>query len=231
MTSPRLITEPAPPYGAVLPVHPRIRRVVAPNRGPMTYHGTSSWIVGRGEVAVIDPGPDDPAHREALLAAVAGEAVTHVILTHGHKDHAAGAAAFAASVGARSWGFGRAAQTPFVPDVAVDDGAEIEGEGWRLTAIHTPGHASDHLCFALAGEGVLFSGDHVMGWATSVVSPPDGDARMSPPCWRTGARARPRCSPPCARATPRLRRSCRISTPASPRSSAVPPRARCSRIS
>lgn len=175
MTTLRLITEPVPPYGAVLPIHPRIRRVVAPNPGPMTCHGTSSWIVGRGRVAVIDPGPDDPGHREALRAAVAGETVTHVILTHGHQDHSAGATAFAASVGARSWGFGGAARQPFVPDVAIDDGAVLEGPGWRLTAIHTPGHASDHLCFALAGEGILFSGDHVMGWATSIVSPPDGD--------------------------------------------------------
>lgn len=185
MTSPPLLSEPVPPYGAVLAVSPLVRRVVAENPGPMTCHGTSSWIVGRGHVAVIDPGPDDPAHRRALLAAVAGETVTHVLVTHGHHDHSAGAAAFAAATGARSWGFGRpdAARTvsvgaghpPFLPDETLADGSIVEGPGWRLEAIHTPGHASDHLCFSLAAEGVLFSGDHVMGWATSMVSPPDGD--------------------------------------------------------
>jgi glyoxylase-like metal-dependent hydrolase (beta-lactamase superfamily II) len=185
MTTPTLLTEPVPPYGAVLTVHPRIRRVVARNPGPMTCHGTSSWIVGHGKVAVIDPGPDDPAHRRALIEAVAGETVTHVIVTHGHHDHSAGAMAFAAATGARSWGFGRpdAARTvsvgaghpPFLPDEPLAEGSVLEGPEWRLVAIHTPGHASDHLCFSLAGEGILFSGDHVMGWATSMVSPPDGD--------------------------------------------------------
>jgi glyoxylase-like metal-dependent hydrolase (beta-lactamase superfamily II) len=185
MTAPPLLTEPVPAYGEPLAAHPLVRRVVARNPGPMTCHGTSSWIVGHGQVAVIDPGPDDPAHRRALLAAVAGETVTHVLVTHGHHDHSAGAASFAATVGARAWGFGRpdAARTiavgaghpPFLPDAPLGDGAVVEGPGWRLAAVHTPGHASDHLCFALEGEGVLFSGDHVMGWATSMVSPPDGD--------------------------------------------------------
>jgi glyoxylase-like metal-dependent hydrolase (beta-lactamase superfamily II) len=185
MPSPPLLTEPVPPYGAAIEVHPLVRRVVADNPGPMTYHGTSTWIVGRGRVAVIDPGPDDAAHRRALIAALAGETVTHVLVTHGHHDHSAGAAGFAAAVGAATHGFGRpqagrtvavgAGHPPFLPDEPVADGAVIEGPGWRLEAIHTPGHASDHLCFALAGEGLLFSGDHVMGWSTSMVSPPDGD--------------------------------------------------------
>jgi glyoxylase-like metal-dependent hydrolase (beta-lactamase superfamily II) len=185
MTAPAFLTEPAPPYGAVLTPHAAVRRVVAPNPGPMTCHGTSAWIVGRGHVAVIDPGPDDSAHRRALLAAVAGETVTHVIVTHGHHDHSAGAKAFAAATGARTWGFGRpdrartvpvgARHPPFLPDEPLSHGSVLEGPGWRLIAIHTPGHASDHLCFSLAGEGILFSGDHVMGWATSMVSPPDGD--------------------------------------------------------
>lgn len=185
MSSPPLLTEPVPPYGTVLAAHPAVRRIVAPNPGPMTCHGTSSWIIGHGRVAVIDPGPDDQAHRRALLAAVAGETVTHVIVTHGHHDHSAGAMAFAAAVGAQTWGFGRpdpgrtvavgAGHPPFLPDAPLDDGAVLEGPGWQLQAVHTPGHASDHLCFALLGQGVLFSGDHVMGWATSMVSPPDGD--------------------------------------------------------
>jgi glyoxylase-like metal-dependent hydrolase (beta-lactamase superfamily II) len=177
MQSPPVLTEPVPPYGAAIEVHPLIRRVVANNPGPMTCHGTSSFIVGRGHVAVIDPGPDDPEHRRALVEAVAGERVTHVLLTHAHADHAGGARAFAAAVGATTAGFGRAraADASVRPDVPVADGAILEGPGWRLEAIHTPGHASDHLCFALAGEGILFSGDHVMGWSTTMVAPPDGD--------------------------------------------------------
>jgi len=185
MTFPPLLTEPVPRYGAAIELHPLVRRVVANNPGPMTYHGTSTWIVGRGQVAVIDPGPDDDAHHRALLEALAGERVAHVLLTHGHRDHAAGAARFAAAVEAPTHGFGRpqagrnaaagACHLPFLPDERLADGAVIEGPGWRLEAIHTPGHASDHLCFALAGEGVLFTGDHVMGWSTSMISPPDGD--------------------------------------------------------
>lgn len=185
MASPPILTEPVPPYGAVIAAHPLVRRVVANNPGPMTCHGTSTWIVGQGRVAVIDPGPDDAAHRRALIEALAGETVTHVLVTHGHHDHSAGAPGFAAAVGAVTHGFGRpqsartvavgAGHPPFLPDEQVSDGMVIEGPGWRLEAIHTPGHASDHLCFALAGEGLLFSGDHVMGWSTSMVSPPDGD--------------------------------------------------------
>ncbi len=185
MASPPLLTEPVPDYGSAIGMHRLVRRIVARNPGPMTCHGTSTWIVGERHVAVIDPGPDDPAHRRALLAALAGEVVTHVLVTHGHHDHSAGAAGFAAAVGAAVYGFGRpeAARTvsvgaghpPFLPDQSLADGEAIAGPGWTLTAIHTPGHASDHLCFALDGEGVLFSGDHVMGWSTSMVSPPDGD--------------------------------------------------------
>lgn len=185
MASPPVLTEPVPAYGAVIEVHPLVRRIVAQNPGPMTCHGTSSWIVGRGRVAVIDPGPDDPAHRRALLDALAGEAVSHVLVTHGHHDHSAGAPGFAAAVGAAVYGFGRpdpartvamgAGHPPFLPDEQLADDVVLEGPDWRMTAIHTPGHASDHLCFALEDTGLLFSGDHVMGWSTSMVSPPDGD--------------------------------------------------------
>lgn len=179
------ITEPVPAYGVAQPVHPLVRRVVARNPGPFTYHGTNTWIVGTGRVAVIDPGPDDPAHRRALLAALAGETVTHILVTHSHQDHAPGAAPLAAATGATvlGWGHPQAERTvgittghpPFLPDESLTEGDTIAGRDWRLTVLCTPGHASDHLCFALDGAGILFSGDHVMPWSTSMVAPPDGD--------------------------------------------------------
>jgi hydroxyacylglutathione hydrolase len=179
------ITEPVPPYGAAQTVHPLIRRVVARNPGPFTYHGTNTWILGAGRIAVIDPGPDDPTHRRALLDALKGETVTHILATHSHLDHAPGAAPLAAATGAPvlGWGHPQAERTvgiatghpPFLPDETLTDGDTVEGEGWRLAVLHTPGHASDHLCYALESEGVLFSGDHVMPWSTSMVAPPDGD--------------------------------------------------------
>ncbi|TQF76386.1 MBL fold metallo-hydrolase [Elioraea sp. Yellowstone] len=179
------ITEAVPPYGVAQQVHPRVRRIVARNPGPFTYHGTNTWIVGAGRVAVIDPGPDDPAHRRALLEALRGETVTHILVTHGHQDHAPGAAPLAAATGATVMGRGhpQAGRTvgiatghpPFLPDETLGEGDTIAGEGWRLSVLFTPGHASDHLCFVLEGEGILFSGDHVMPWSTSMVAPPDGD--------------------------------------------------------
>jgi glyoxylase-like metal-dependent hydrolase (beta-lactamase superfamily II) len=179
------ITEPAPAYGVAQWLHPRVRRVVARNPGPFTYHGTNTWILGAGRVAVIDPGPDDPAHRRALLEALRGETVTHILVTHGHQDHAPGAAPLAAATGAPVLGRGRpqaqgapgtaAGRPSFLPDEILAEGDTVAGEDWRLSVLHTPGHASDHLCYVLEGEGVLFSGDHVMPWSTSVVAPPDGD--------------------------------------------------------
>ena len=178
-------------YGVADQVSPLIRRIVARNPGPFTYHGTGTYIVGRGAVAVIDPGPALPEHVEAILAALAGETITHQVITHTHRDHSPAARLVAEATGATTYGFGphgaeradaaggpaveEGADRDFAPAVAVRDGDVIAGEGWTLTAVHTPGHTSNHLCFALAEERALFSGDHVMGWSTSVIAPPDGD--------------------------------------------------------
>ena len=175
-------------YGRLEPVAPMIRRIVARNPSPFTFRGTGTYVVGSGEVAVIDPGPDLADHVEALLTGLAGERVTHILITHTHRDHSPAAAALKAATGAPTWGFGPHAggargepgveeggDWDFIPDVAVRDGERIAGRGWRFEAVHTPGHTSNHLCFALEDSGILFSGDHVMGWSTSVISPPDGD--------------------------------------------------------
>ena len=165
--------------------------MLARNAGPFTYKGTGTYIVGTGQVAVIDPGPDLAAHVDALLEAVAGETVTHIVVTHTHADHSPGAAALKTATGAKTYGYGphgsgRAAEhfggmseeggdRSFVPDVEMRDGNAVEGPNWRLEAVETPGHTSNHLCFALPEERTLFTGDHVMGWSTSVITPPDGD--------------------------------------------------------
>jgi glyoxylase-like metal-dependent hydrolase (beta-lactamase superfamily II) len=172
-------------YGAPDAVSPLIRRVVARNPGPFTYLGTGTYIVGRGEVAVIDPGPDDPAHLTALLAATAGERVAEILVTHTHADHSPLARPLAEATGATvrgrpapglvGAGFEEAEQTGFRPDRRIGDGERVAGPGWTLEAIATPGHASNHVGYALIEENALFSGDHVMGWSTTVISPPDGD--------------------------------------------------------
>jgi glyoxylase-like metal-dependent hydrolase (beta-lactamase superfamily II) len=177
-------------HGAVEETAPGIRRVLCNNPSAFTFRGTNTWIIGRGRVAVLDPGPEDAAHLAAILAAVRGETVTHILVSHTHRDHSPGAAALRDATGAATHGFGPHLTPPdqggeggdhgFTPDVTVPDGGAIEGADWRLTALHTPGHCGNHLCFALedeaAGEaGRLFSGDMVMSWSTSVVSPPDGD--------------------------------------------------------
>ena len=170
-------------YGRCDAVSPLIRRLVADNPGPFTYLGTGTYIVGHGEVAVIDPGPQSPAHLDALLAAVAGERVTHVLTTHTHADHSPLAHPFAERTDATVHGLPspppvEGAEEPgdrFEPDAVVHDGERIAGPGWTLEAIFTPGHASNHIAYALLEENALFCGDHVMGWSTTVVSPPDGD--------------------------------------------------------
>ena len=175
-------------YGRLEPVAPGVRRIVARNPGPFTFRGTGTYVVGTGEVAVIDPGPDLPEHVAALLAGLAGERVSHILVTHTHRDHSPAAAPLKAATGAPTYGFGPHAggqrgdagseaggDWDFVPDIVVKDGDEIAGGGFRFAAVHTPGHTSNHLCFALPDSGILFSGDHVMGWSTSVIAPPDGD--------------------------------------------------------
>jgi glyoxylase-like metal-dependent hydrolase (beta-lactamase superfamily II) len=163
------LDEPTPPPFTPMPTAPGITRIVAPNPGPFTYHGTNSWLIeGADGLTVIDPGPDDAAH----IAAIAGQGrVARILLSHTHPDHLAGAPALARATGAPIYGWGQPWAAGFTPDVALADGEAIAG----LTVIHTPGHASDHVCFAQAGTGVLFTGDHVMSWSTSIVSPPDGD--------------------------------------------------------
>jgi glyoxylase-like metal-dependent hydrolase (beta-lactamase superfamily II) len=175
-------------YGRVDQVSPLIRRVIADNPGPFTFTGTGTYIIGRGEVAVIDPGPLLDSHLQALLKAVEGERVTHVLVTHTHADHSPLARPFAEATGATI----HAARPPgahhsdevaleededdaFHPDVILTGGEVVSGPGWSIEALMTPGHASNHVAFALKEENALFSGDHVMGWSTTVVSPPDGD--------------------------------------------------------
>jgi glyoxylase-like metal-dependent hydrolase (beta-lactamase superfamily II) len=173
-------------YGVLETVSPLIRRIVARNPGPFTFRGTGTYVVGRGKVAVIDPGPDLAEHVDALLQALAGETLTHIVVTHTHRDHSPAAAAVKAATGAPTYGFGphggsggetveAGGDMDFVPDRVMTDGDAVEAPGWRLEAIHTPGHTSNHLCFALPQERALFSGDHVMGWSTTVIAPPDGD--------------------------------------------------------
>jgi glyoxylase-like metal-dependent hydrolase (beta-lactamase superfamily II) len=174
-------------YGRCDVVSPLIRRVTANNAGPFTFRGTGTYIVGRGAVAVIDPGPAMPEHLDAILAAVEGETVTHILVTHHHSDHSPLSRPLAARTGAKVWGCAvrdlpepgevrlEAGYDRFEPDISVCGGAVIEGEGWTLEAIPTPGHTSNHICYALAEEDALFSGDHIMGWSTTVITPPDGD--------------------------------------------------------
>ncbi|MCW0235673.1 MAG: MBL fold metallo-hydrolase [Ferrovibrio sp.] len=174
-------------YGTVSGLSPLVRRVIAQNPSAFTFHGTGTYILGHGDgVAVIDPGPDDPAHVEALLDNLRDETVSHILVTHTHRDHSPGAALLKARTGAQTWAFGPHPQPKgslaveeggdhdFMPDHLLQDGEVLQGKGWTVSALHTPGHISNHLCFALHEEKALFSGDHVMGWSTTVISPPDG---------------------------------------------------------
>ncbi|MEO1544022.1 MAG: MBL fold metallo-hydrolase [Pseudomonadota bacterium] len=177
-------------YGEPTGIAPGIVRIVAENPSPFTFKGTNTYLVGSTSLAVIDPGPDDPAHRGAILKTADGRAITHILTTHAHRDHIDGAAALAKETGAVTCAYPRSecgdvdAQVrptgeAFInydlePDQPLKDGDRIEGSDWGLDAIHTPGHAPDHICYRLVDRGVLFSGDHVMAWNTTVIAPPEG---------------------------------------------------------
>ncbi len=175
-------------YGEAQQVSPLIRRVVAANPGQFTYKGTGVYIVGRGEVAVIDPGPQIEGHLDVLMNAIGPDRVTHIFVTHGHMDHSPAARPLAARTGAKIYACGTPVKPTdsevrmeagddlgFTPDVAIADGDIFEGPDWTIEAVATPGHTSHHMAYALREENVLFPGDHIMGWSTTVISPPDGD--------------------------------------------------------
>ncbi|WP_380878676.1 MBL fold metallo-hydrolase [Sphingomonas sp. DBB INV C78] len=173
--------------GTAQDLHPLVRRVLAPNPSAFTFHGTQTYIVGHGEVAVIDPGPHAEAHVDAILAATAGETIRYIVCTHTHNDHSPAAAPLKAITGAEIIGCaplalddsGPRADAAFdrnyAPDRVLGDGETLSGPGWSLVGVETPGHTSNHLCLALPEAEALFTGDHVMGWSTTVISPPDGD--------------------------------------------------------
>jgi glyoxylase-like metal-dependent hydrolase (beta-lactamase superfamily II) len=175
------------PTGLPIRLEPLVTRILAPNPSAYTFTGTQTHIVGDRDLAVIDPGPDDPAHLDAILSVVADRPVRAIVVTHHHRDHSPASRPLAVATGAPVVGaaplvaaddVGRsdaAFDAGYAPDHVLSEGDAVAGEGWTLTALATPGHTSNHLCFALAETQALFSGDHVMGWATSVVSPPDGD--------------------------------------------------------
>ena len=175
------------PTGIAMPLSPLVARVLAPNPSPFTYTGTQTYLAGAQDVAVIDPGPDDPAHLAALTAAIAGRPVVAILCTHTHRDHSPAARPLSAATGAPIIGCApltldddgpradAAFDAAYRPDRVLGDGDWVSGQGWTLEAVTTPGHTSNHLCFALIEEQALFTGDHVMGWSTSVISPPDGD--------------------------------------------------------
>jgi len=188
---PRFVTDFDPQHGVVVPVADGVQRLTAPNPGPFTFHGTNTYIVGQKSVCVIDPGPDNDAHFDALMAALESRDVTHIAVSHTHRDHSPLARRLKQKTGAVIVAegphrasrplfegevnpFAESSDTDFIPDRALSDGDTVEGDGWKLTAVHTPGHTANHSAFALDGTGILFSADHVMAWATSIVAPPDG---------------------------------------------------------
>ncbi|RWX10233.1 MBL fold metallo-hydrolase [Rhizobium leguminosarum] len=180
-----------PAYGQAVPVVAGVERVTVNNPGPFTFFGTNSYIVGFSSVAVIDPGPEDEAHFQALMTALGGREVTHIFVSHTHRDHSPLARRLRRATGAVTVGqgphrparplregeinpFAESSDLSFVPDIALSDGQTLSGDGWALSAVLTPGHTTNHAAFALAGRDLLFSGDHVMAWSTSIVAPPDG---------------------------------------------------------
>lgn len=191
MSSPEFRVDFEPRYGEAVELVSGVERIVCNNPSPFTFHGTNSYILGEESVAVIDPGPADDDHLAALLAAIKGRPVSHIIVTHTHMDHSPLAGKLQDETGApilaegphrpaRPLNLGEtnpleaSGDNTFEPDIAIEDGDLIEGEGWTLRSIFTPGHTANHTSFALLDSDYLFSGDHVMGWATSIVAPPDG---------------------------------------------------------
>lgn len=180
-----------PAHGSFVNVAPGVLRVTAPNASPFTFHGTNSYVVGHDTLAVIDPGPADERHLKTLLDAIGGRPVSHILVSHTHRDHSPLAARLKAETGAlvlaegphrpaRELAIGEvnaldeSNDTDFAPDIALPDNALVDGDGWAIRAIHTPGHAANHTAFSLENTGILFSADHVMAWSTSIVAPPDG---------------------------------------------------------
>ncbi len=177
-------------YGELGYVSPLIRRIVAPNPSLFTYKGTGTYIIGRGNVAVIDPGPNLGQHISAIVDALRDEVISHIVVTHTHSDHSSAAKPLQQICGAPIYGrslklsddcddqqFEEEFDREFIPTVEVSDGDVIEGDGWTLECVHTPGHMSNHICYRLTEERALFSGDHVMGWSTTVIIPPDGSMK------------------------------------------------------
>ena len=176
-------------YGEVSEVAPGIRRVIAENPSPFTLYGTGTYILGRGEVAVIDPGPADGAHIAKLLEALEGETISHILVTHTHMDHSPGCRLLQAHTKAKTYAYGphgagkleqgvpveEGGDMAFEPDELVRDGDVLSGGDWSVECVYTPGHTSNHMCYQLRESRALFTGDHVMGWSTSIISPPDGD--------------------------------------------------------
>ena len=182
------VTEPEVDYGAVVEMAPGLRRVVANNPGKFTYRGTGTYIVGQGRVAIVDPGPDDADHISAVLAAVDGEQVEALLITHTHRDHSPASQAVVEATGAPSYGFGphppaddddgkseERGDLHFVPDAPVIHGDVVEGPGWSFECLYTPGHISNHIAYRWQEAAGVFTGDHIMGWSTTIVPPPDGN--------------------------------------------------------
>ena len=178
-------------YGVLQTVAPSVRRVIARNPSPFTFHGTGTYVIGHGRVAVIDPGPALDEHVEELAHGLRGETITHVLVTHTHLDHSPGCALLRRFTPASTYGYGphgsgrpaageesvvveEGADFEFAPDVEVRDGDIVECDGFSFECVYTPGHTSNHMCYRLREERALFCGDHVMGWSTTIVSPPDG---------------------------------------------------------
>ena len=176
-------------YGEIENVARGIRRITANNPSPFTFRGTGTYILGEGNVAIIDPGPDQPEHVKAILEGLKNETISHILITHTHNDHSPAAKALKEITGAPTYGFGPhgsgkpalkltaqvGGDMDFRPDEKTQDGSVIYGNDWSVSCLHTPGHTSNHICFSWNEEKVLFPGDQVMGWSTSIVSPPDGD--------------------------------------------------------